>query len=92
MNHLGQQNTEREQQIREEQESEFERANDQLSASRTSLVQEIGGVAGAIAEQDDPEKNLPASATEVQPPEMSGVTSNNDNMETIQQRDEQDND
>jgi len=33
---------------------------------------------------EDPEKNLlPASATEVQPPDM-GIASNNDNMETIQ--------
>ena len=68
--------------IREEKESENENGTEELGSNqKPSLV-------AREAEQDDPEKNLPASATEVQPPELSGITSNNDNMDTIQQREE----
>ena len=68
--------------IREEKESENENGTEELGSNqKPSLV-------AREAEQDDPEKNLPASATEVQPPELAGIASNNDNMETIQQREE----
>ncbi len=38
--------------------------------------------------QGNPEVDLPASGTEVQPPELGSAPLNNDDMATIQQRDE----
>ena len=81
--------------IREEQESDNENGTEHRSAQKKSPILDITaeqpGQEDAAEQQeqiiDDPEKNLPASATEVQPPEM-GAATNNDNMETIQQREE----